>query len=231
MASLRLADDNDSTVDSDLFASPSTTPAPKSTNKTSQSHAPKQSKQDAEDARNAQLSAELERIREVNRVIEGVTASLTKAKENMSTVHQTVSNASTLLATWTRILSQTEHNQRLVLNPSWQGATQDLEDQENEGARRQVEEQRRAQEEVRRREEEQRRREEEERRQAMAPAVGTRGGTRGRGSVRGAASSGRGYTGVGGQTATSRGRGTTSTRGTSGVGRTASTRGRGRGLG
>ncbi|KAF1826406.1 uncharacterized protein K489DRAFT_297619, partial [Dissoconium aciculare CBS 342.82] len=119
-------------------------------------------------AREAQLKAELERIREVNSVIEGVTASLQKAKGNMNSVHSTVNNASTLLGTWTRILSQTEHNQRLILNPQWKGATQDLEDIENEDIRRQHDAQRRAAEEQRKREEAQRRAEEEERQRAIA---------------------------------------------------------------
>ncbi|KAF2764952.1 hypothetical protein EJ03DRAFT_255440, partial [Teratosphaeria nubilosa] len=118
--------------------------------------------------REARLKAELERVREVNKVIGNVNASLTKAKENMGTVQQTVDNASTLLATWTRILSQTEHNQRLILNPRWQGATQDLEDAENEELRRQQEVERRAMEEQRRKEEAQRKAEEEERRRAVA---------------------------------------------------------------
>lgn len=235
LTKLRLSD-----VDEDVFASPESgattqkhTPGsePSSSQKYT-SRAPAQSRQDAAAAREAQLKAELERIQEVNRVIEGVTASLTRAKANMDNVHLTVNNASTLLATWTRILSQTEHNQRLILNPQWKGATQDLEDIENEDIRRQHEAERRLAEEQRRREEAQRKAEEEERKRALAaatPASG-RGVSRTR-SVRGTSSSTRGYTGVGGQIG--RGRGTASTRGTSGigVGRSASVRGRGRGLG
>ena len=185
------------------------------------------------EARETRLRAELEKLREVNRVIENVSASLTKAKDNMETVNRTVSSASTLLATWTRILGQTEFNQRLILNPAWKGASQDLEDLENEDARRQQEAERRVVEEQRRREEAQRRAEEEERRKATAAAAGTgRGGSKTRGT-RGSSSSSRGYVGVGGQSG--RGRGTTgsmvgSTSG-NGLGRAGSTRGRGRGLG
>lgn len=231
---LRLSDEEDNS----LFASPSAAAhakqAPSRSRSQSQnrSHAHKpppartQSKQDVEEARNAQLRAELEKIREVNNIIEGTTASLRKAKDNMGTVHTTVNNASTLLATWTRILSQTEHNQRLILNPNWQGASQDLEDLENADLRRQQEAERRAMEEQRRREEALRKAEEEERKKAAAIATG-RGGVGRRGSVRGGSASSRGYTGVGGQSG--RGRGTTGTRGT--VGRGASTaRGRARGL-
>ena len=61
----------------------------------------------------------------------------------LQSVNQTVNSASTLLNTWTRILSQTEHNQRLILNHAWQGASQDRADQEQEAyARQQAAEQR-----------------------------------------------------------------------------------------
>ncbi len=42
------------------------------------------------------------------------------------------------------MLSQTEHNQRLILNPDWKGTTQDLLDVESEALRRQQEAERRA---------------------------------------------------------------------------------------
>ena len=191
-------------------------------------------RQDEQEARDARLRAELEKVREVNKVIENVNASLTKAKSNMETVHRTVDSASTLLATWTRILSQTEHNQRLLLNPNWDGASQDIEDMENEDLRRQQEAERRAAEELRRREEAQRRAEEEERRKAVAASTPGRGGSK----VRGTRGSSRGYVGVGGQTGRGRGGSSTGARGGStsgttgsGIARSGSTRGRGRGLG
>lgn len=226
----------------DLFASPESgattqkhTPSSQASSSAHKNRSDSRSRQNEQEARDARLRAELEKIREVNRVIENVTSSLTKAKENMETVNRTVNNASTLLATWTRILSQTEHNQRLILNPNWYGATQDLEDAENEDLRRQQEAERRALEEQRRREEVQRRAEEEERRKAIAAATPTRGSGKVRG-VRGTRASTRGYGGVGGQSGAGRGasaRATTSgSRGASGSGiaRSASTRGRGRGL-
>nr|POF03982.1 dash complex subunit duo1 [Quercus suber] len=212
----------------DLFASPeSGTTTQKHTPLSHASSAQKQSQKAEAETRDARLRTELERIREINRVISGVTASLTKAKDNMETVNRTVNNASTLLATWTRILGQTEHNQRLILNPAWKGATQDLEDVESEELRRQQEVERRAAEETRRREEAQRKLEEEEKRKAVAPSVsGSRGRVRG---ARGTSTSSRGYVSIGGP----RGRGAataTSTRGGVGVGRSNSVRGRGRGL-
>lgn len=228
IARLRLQDEEEE----DLFASPES-------GATTQKHTPStttnndaqtrtESRHEASEAREARLQAELERVREVNKVIEGVTASLEKAKSNMGTVHNTVNNASTLLATWTRILGQTEHNQRLILNPQWQGATQDMEDLENEEIRRQAEAERRAVEEQRRREEAQRKAEEDERKKAAAAAAPARRGSR-VGGTRGAASSTTSrYTGVGGQTGRGRG-GIPASRG-SGIGRGSSVaKGRGRG--
>ena len=226
IARLRLQDDGEE----DIFASPqhhaSAADAPSATKP-----ARSENRHDAQEARDARLQAELERVREVNKVIEGVTASLEKAKANMGTVHQTVNNASTLLATWTRILGQTEHNQRLILNPQWQGATQDLEELENEEIRRQAEAERRAVEEQRRREEAQRKAEEEERKKAAAAAAPTRGVSRAR-STRGVPSSSTTsrYTAAG--TSVGRGRGTIPSARGSSIGRgTSAARGRGRGLG
>ncbi|KAF1983634.1 hypothetical protein K402DRAFT_308484, partial [Aulographum hederae CBS 113979] len=184
-----------------------------------------------EEACDAALRKELESVRNVNKVIEDVVQSLEKAKGNMDTVHHTVTSASTLLQTWTRILSQTEHNQRLILNPAWQGATRDLADQENESMMRQQAAERREMEEQQRKETARRKAEEEERRREVAAASATgRGRARGRGRATGRAGSttSTNYVGVGGQG----GRGLSrsgSTRTTTGIGR--GTRARGRGLG
>ncbi|OIW25164.1 hypothetical protein CONLIGDRAFT_673307 [Coniochaeta ligniaria NRRL 30616] len=164
----------------DIFASPSkppessTTqpkepPAPQTPGQTPANAPP--TRFDAEEAREASLRRELEGVRNINAVIEGVIATLDRAKGNMGTVSQTVSNASTLLNTWTRILSQTEHNQRLILNPGWNGATADMAEIEAETAARQVAAERRAAGEERRREEVRRRAEEEEMRRAAAAAT------------------------------------------------------------
>ncbi|CAN9083421.1 unnamed protein product [Alternaria alternata] len=192
----------------------------------------KESHYTTEEAREAALRRELESIRNVNKVIEGVVESLQKAKDNMATVSRTVQNASTLLQTWTRILSQTEHNQRLILNPQWQGASQDLIDIEEEEVHRQQAAQRRAAEEQARKEAAARKIEEDRRKAEAAPRPGTRGRVRGGARPRGASTSSTGnYVGVGGQA----GRGVSrsdSTRGRagSGIGR-GLPRGRGRGLG
>jgi hypothetical protein len=128
-------------------------------------------------------------------------------------------------------LSQTEHNQRLILNPNWNGASQDIADMENETVLKAQAAQRRAAEEERRREAVRQRADDEERqRQASTVTRGVRG-TRGRGrGVGRAASSGYGSSGytaagpssIGGVRGISQ-----TTRTSSGIGRgTGSVRGR-----
>ncbi|KAI9724416.1 MAG: hypothetical protein M1812_000484 [Candelaria pacifica] len=196
-----------------------------------------ESRHDTEEAHEIALRRELEGVRNINEVIEGVISSLDRAKENMETVSRTVNSASTLLNTWIRILSQTEHNQRLILNPSWQGASQDVEDMENESVLKQQATERREAEERQRREAAASKAEEDERRRAESAASrgsrGTRGRGRGmsRGTGRGTASVGSGYVGgQGGLRGSGRGGNPVLGRAGSGIGRGSSvTRGRGRG--
>lgn len=96
------------------------------------------------------------------------------------TVSRTVNSASILLKTWTRILSQAEHNQRLILNPNWQGASQDIIDMENEAARKQQEAERRELELQQRREAAARKAEEDKKKAETAASRGARGTSRGR---------------------------------------------------
>ncbi|KAI4959222.1 hypothetical protein J4E86_002944 [Alternaria arbusti] len=163
----------------------------------------KESHYTTEEAREAALRRELESIRNVNKVIEGVVESLQKAKDNMA---------------------------RLILNPQWQGASQDLVDIEEEEVHRQQAAQRRAADEQARREAAARKIEEDRRKAEAAPRAGTRG--RGRGvRPRGASTSSTGnYTGVGGQTGRGISRSDSRGRAGSGIGR-GLPRGRGRGLG
>ncbi|TPX18073.1 uncharacterized protein E0L32_011843 [Thyridium curvatum] len=191
---------------------------------------------DAEEVREAALRRELEGVRNINEVIEGVLGTLERAKGNMNNVSQTVNNASTLLNTWTRILSQTEHNQRLILNPEFKGATQDLLEIESENLRKQQEAERKAEELERRREAARRKAEEDERQRLVAPSSTSSS----RGLARGTRSRGRVYSrgsgiGRGGSTSGSMSDTSTSslqrTRSGSGIGRgfggTRGTRGRG----
>ncbi|KAM5435905.1 hypothetical protein McanMca71_000346 [Microsporum canis] len=129
----------------------------------------------AEDDREAALRSELKSVRDINAVIQGVVESLERAKGNMESVSRTVSSASTLLDTWTRILSQTEHNRRLVLDPSWHGATQDMADMETEARERQQEAERRELELQQRKLEQERKAEEEQRKRAAQTSSANRG--------------------------------------------------------
>ncbi|KAI0391938.1 hypothetical protein F5Y17DRAFT_383839 [Xylariaceae sp. FL0594] len=144
--------------------------------------------EDSEDAREAALRRELEGVRTINELIEGVVGTLERAQGNMQTVSATVSTASSFLNTWTRILSQTEHNQRLLLDPSWNGASQDLAEMEREAAAKAAAARRKAAEEERRREEIRRQAEEQQRKReaaATSSSSSVAGTGRGRVSARG----------------------------------------------
>ncbi|KAL2130653.1 hypothetical protein VTI74DRAFT_6116 [Chaetomium olivicolor] len=178
-----MADQFDSSDFEGCLASPSKPPQPqRSKTPTNQN-----TRFDTEEAREAALRKELEGVRKINGVIEGLIGTLERTQGNMGTVSKTVANASTLLNTWTRILSQTEHNQRLILNPEWKGATQDLVDMENEALQKQQEAERRAAEAERRREEARRKAEEEERKRAAGTAAPSSSRGIGRGLARGRA--------------------------------------------
>lgn len=137
---------------------------------------------DGEDskAQEAALRQELADVRKVNESIEGVIDSLKKAKQNMGTVNNTVAAASSLLNTWTRILSQTEHNQRLILDPEWQGASQDITDMENEEQETMRAAERAVVEEQERRAAAAKREEEDERKRIVAAERASKFGSRGR---------------------------------------------------
>ncbi|KAJ5924777.1 hypothetical protein N7466_008964 [Penicillium verhagenii] len=134
---------------------------------------------DRQEAREAALHNELQTVRKINEVIEGLLGSIDRAKGNMDTVSRTVTSASTLLNTWTRILAQTEHNKRLILDPNWQGATQDVADMENEETQKRQAAERREQALLLQREAAARKAEEEAQRRALLSTRGTRGTSRG----------------------------------------------------
>lgn len=98
-------------------------------------------------------------------------------------MNSTVSATSQLLNTWTRILSQTEHNQRLILDPSWQGATQDIADIEEEAQAKQYAAERQEAEEQDRKAAATRKAEEDERRRSEAASRTSKPPVRGRGRV------------------------------------------------
>ncbi|KAK9385061.1 DASH complex subunit Duo1-domain-containing protein [Lipomyces mesembrius] len=71
------------------------------------------------------LRQELEQVRSVNASITAVLDSITVAESNLEKVVTTTTNVDSLLNLWMRILSQTEHTQRLIFDPKWEGATKD----------------------------------------------------------------------------------------------------------
>ncbi|KAM3544746.1 hypothetical protein ARSEF1564_002336 [Beauveria bassiana] len=162
-----MADDSEYT-ESDIWASPQQTLHPKTPKTPKTPRTPRTPAPEGPD-RDTLLRKELEGVKNVNQAIEGLIGTLQRAGGNMNVVTQTVNNASSLLNSWTRILSQTEHNQRLILDPRWKGTTEDLAEQEAEALQRQQEAERRAREEEQRREELRRRREEEETKRRLAP--------------------------------------------------------------
>ncbi|RKF71817.1 DASH complex subunit Duo1 [Golovinomyces cichoracearum] len=121
-----------------------------------------------EQGKEASLQRELESVRNINEVIEKVLSGLECAQGNMDTVSQTVKSASILLDTWVRILSNTEHNQKLIMNPRWKGASIDIANMEKESSLKAQAEFRRAIEEERQKEESRKNEEEEEERQKHA---------------------------------------------------------------
>lgn len=147
-------------------------------------------------------------------------------------MNQTVSSASSLLNIWTRILSQTEHSQRLILDPSWQGASQDIADIEEEAtSQRQAAERREIEERERRAAAAKKAEEEEDRRRADVAAVKPKPVVRGRSGIgRGSSTTRSTSVGAGNVNTSTVGssRGTTGRRTTSGLTRgTRITRGRG----
>lgn len=226
-------------VDEDLWGSPTknpSSPKPKSTHH--DTLRPKPAYEDAQ-ATDATLRAELASVHTVNEAIEGVIESLNKVKASMATVNKTVSSASQLLQTWTRILSQTEHNQRLILSPNWGGASQDIADAEQESYAKQREVERREAEEQERKAATARKAEEDEKRRMVnESAIGSKvtrtTSTRGRGRgarAGGTAASGyvaAGNTSIGNTSSIGRGASASSRRPASGIGRGSSKGSRGR---
>ena len=208
---------------------------------------------DEQQSRDQSLREELANVEKVNQAIEGVIESLGRARENMQVrlqrilnnppttdqfqvVNQTVIAASKLLSTWSRILSQTEHNQRLILDPDWHGASRDLEDIEAEAIQKQhaadrkemEEQERRAAAALRAEEEDERRRTETIMKSSKVPGRGRGLPSSRAGSVNRPVSTGyvASSTSVGTNN-TVRGSGTSQRR-ASGVSRGSSYRGRGR---
>ncbi|KAF9538331.1 hypothetical protein EC957_006911 [Mortierella hygrophila] len=63
---------------------------------------------------------------------------MTEARDKLKTFYKTADETNTLLDMWIRVLSQTEHNQKLLQDPAWEGQTmeeaRDREHQERRAA-------------------------------------------------------------------------------------------------
>lgn len=111
----------------------------------------------SEQERTQALKAELEQVERLNRVFTKVNAAITKAASDLDTMAVGAANANQLLDKWVKILSQTEHNYRLLSSRHWHGASKDqliIAEKEAEKLRRlemarQEQERRRRQEELR----------------------------------------------------------------------------------
>ncbi|KAL1408439.1 hypothetical protein Q8F55_005251 [Vanrija albida] len=138
-------------------------------------------------SRDERLRASLAELRAMNGVFDGFLTSLENAKAHNERLATRVNETRTLLDTYVRLVGQTHHTQRLLLNPKWTGAAGDaaaLAAAEAariaaaEEAARVAEEERAA---AQRRAEE----EEEAARRAEAAKAASRGAPRGRGIARG----------------------------------------------
>lgn len=85
----------------------------------------KNKKQLTPEQRHKALVAELDQVSSVNQVITQVSRTIDKASNDVNTMAVATANANQLLELWVRVLSQTEHNYRLLSNSQWQGASRD----------------------------------------------------------------------------------------------------------
>jgi DASH complex subunit Duo1 len=92
----------------------------------------------------AALEAELGTLHNINGTLQTVLSSLRTAQSNTHTLHTSIAASTALLDTWTRILGQTEHNQRLILSGRWGGASEDIAAVEREEREQEEAERRRA---------------------------------------------------------------------------------------
>ncbi|KAJ2159507.1 hypothetical protein GGF46_002963 [Coemansia sp. RSA 552] len=138
---------------------------------------------------------ELEELRRVRRALGKMNQGIENVQDQMKYFNSNLGQTTQLLDIWVRILSQTAHNQRFVLDEEWQGGRMDrakLEDLVQRDIQRQAEAERQAQEQEARREREQAEARERERQRAehataMAESAASRqaGGGQRRGEIPG----------------------------------------------
>lgn len=131
------------------------------------------------------LDYELANLKKLNTVLENVITALDASTHNTENVNKTVQNADKLLDLWIRVLARSDQAQKLLLDGSWQGATNDLQaiEAEQSEAFRLAREKQEA---IARREQDEREaRERREREESEQSSAATMASTRGRGSTRG----------------------------------------------
>ncbi|KAK3820818.1 MAG: DASH complex subunit Duo1-domain-containing protein [Linnemannia elongata] len=84
------------------------------------------------------ILTELEETRRLVRAFDAIDTSMTEARDKLKTFYKTADETNTLLDMWIRVLSQTEHTQKLLQDPAWEGQTmeeaRDKEHQERRAA-------------------------------------------------------------------------------------------------
>ncbi|KAF9437781.1 hypothetical protein BGZ76_011167 [Entomortierella beljakovae] len=69
------------------------------------------------------IQTELDQTRRLIKVFEVIDSSMTEARDKLKTFYKTADETNTLLDMWVRVLSQTEHTQKLLQDPAWEGQT------------------------------------------------------------------------------------------------------------
>ncbi|KAF9119549.1 hypothetical protein BGW39_000230, partial [Mortierella sp. 14UC] len=69
------------------------------------------------------LLTELEETRRLVKTFDAIDTSMAEARDKLKTFYKTADETNTLLDMWIRVLSQTEHTQKLLQDPAWEGQT------------------------------------------------------------------------------------------------------------
>ncbi|KAI1295318.1 hypothetical protein EDD11_007867 [Mortierella claussenii] len=67
------------------------------------------------------IQSELEETRRLVKAFDAIDASMTETRDKLKTFYKTADETNTLLDMWIRVLSQTEHTQKLLQDPAWEG--------------------------------------------------------------------------------------------------------------
>ncbi|KAF8932832.1 hypothetical protein BGZ58_006770 [Dissophora ornata] len=67
------------------------------------------------------IQRELDETRRLVKTFDAIDTSMTEARDKLKTFYKTADETNTLLDMWIRVLSQTEHTQKLLQDPAWEG--------------------------------------------------------------------------------------------------------------